>query len=76
MDDLLIVNVSGTAYSALTVGFKNPGMAHPGAFVDTLNSANPQIWTKALSLSAVIGGYVATISVPAYSTVAVSLTAG
>jgi len=75
-DDLLIVNVSGTAYSALTVGFKNPGMAHPGAFVDTLNSANPQIGTKALSLSAVIGGYVATISVPAYSTVAVSLTAG
>jgi Glycosyl hydrolases family 39 len=74
-DDMLIVNVGGTAYSALTVGFKNPGLTQPGAFVYTLNSANPQIGTKALSLSAVIGGYVATINVPAYSTVAVSLTA-
>ncbi|HET7641548.1 MAG TPA: hypothetical protein VFK47_22750, partial [Ktedonobacteraceae bacterium] len=69
-DDMLIVNVGGTAYSALTVGFKNPGLTQPGAFVYTLNSANPQIGTKALSLSAVIGGYVATINVPAYSTVA------
>lgn len=75
-DDMLIVNVGGTAYSALTVGFKNPGLTQPGAFVYTLNSANPQIGTKALSLSAVIGGYVAMINVPAYSTVAVSLTAG
>lgn len=75
-DDMLIVNVGGTAYSAFTVGFKNPGLTNPGAFVYTLNSANPQIGTKALSLSAVIGGYVAMIDVPAYSTVAVSLTAG
>ncbi len=74
-DDVLIVNVSGTAYSALTLGFKNPGIVHSDAFVYTLNSANPQIATRALSLSAVIGGYVATISVPAYSTVAISLTA-
>lgn len=73
-DDVLIVNPSGTSYSGLTVGLKNPGIAHPTGFIYTLNQDNPQIGTSTLSLLAATGGYVATISVPAYSTVALSLT--
>jgi Glycosyl hydrolases family 39 len=73
-DDILIVNMGATPYSALTLGFKNPGLIQPHAFIYTLNQDNPQIGTKTLPLSAVMSGYVATITVPPYSTVALSLT--
>ena len=72
-DDVLIVNISSTPYTGLTLGIKNPGTAHPNAFVYTLNQSNLQIGTSKLTPSAVVGGYVTTINVPAYSTVALSL---
>lgn len=72
-DNVLIVNTSGTAYTQLTLALQNPGLANPTASVYTLNSSHPQIGTSSVTLSAVSGGYTVTISVPAYSTVALSL---
>lgn len=73
-DNVLIVNTSGTAYTQLTLALQNPGLANPTASVYTLNSSHPQIGASSVTLSAVSGGYTVTISVPAYSTVALSLT--
>lgn len=77
-DDVLIVNTGATSYTGLSLGLKNTAISATatGASVYTLNQANPQIGTQALPLQAVIGGYVATINVPAYSTVALSLASG
>lgn len=72
-DNVLIVNMSGTSYTGLTLGIKNPGITDPGAFVYILNQGNLQIGTSKLTPSAVMGGYVTTINIPAYSTVALSL---
>ena len=72
-DTVLIVNTSGSAYTQLTIAVQNPGLAHPTASVYTLNASHPQIGTSSATLSAVSGGYTVTISVPAYSTVALSL---
>jgi hypothetical protein len=72
-DNVLIVNTSGTAYTQLTIALQNPGLALPTASVYTLNASYPQIGTSSATLSAVSGGYTVTISVPAYSTVALSL---
>jgi len=73
-DDVLIVNTSGTAYSQLTISLQNPGLVQPKSSVFTLNQGNPQISTSPITLSGGSGGYTATINVPAYSTVALSLT--
>jgi Glycosyl hydrolases family 39 len=72
-DNVLIVNTSGTTYSNLTVSLQNPGLAHPTASVYTLDQSNPHIGTSSITLSAGTGGYTATINIPAYSTVALSL---
>lgn len=72
-DTVLIVNTSSTAYMTLTIGLQNPGLAQPTASVYTLDSSYPQIGTSLTALSTVGGGYTVTISVPAYSVVAVSL---
>jgi hypothetical protein len=73
-DNVLIVNTSSTAYTQLTIALQNPGLALPTASVYTLNASYPQIGTSSATLSAVSGGYTVTINVPAYSTVALSLT--
>ncbi len=73
-DNVLIVNTSGSAYTQLTIALQNPGLTLPTASVYTLNASYPQIATSSATLSAVSGGYTVTISVPAYSTVALSLT--
>ena len=72
-DNVFIVNTSGTAYSNLTVSVQNPGLTNPVASVYTLNQSNSQIGTKSVSLSAGTGGYTTTVSIPAYSIVALSL---
>jgi hypothetical protein len=73
-DDVLIVNTSSTSYSRLTISLQNPGLLHPTASVFTLDQSNAKIGTSSITLSAGTGGYTAIINVPAYSTVALSLT--
>jgi Glycosyl hydrolases family 39 len=72
-DSIVIVNPSSTSYSAVTVQATGSGYLSPSAIVYTLNQANPKIANASLSLKVIAGGYQATISVPAYSTVAVTL---
>jgi Glycosyl hydrolases family 39 len=76
-DSVLIVNTSGTSYPQLTVGLKNPGTVQSSTTpVYTLNQNSPQIGINQITMLKETSGYIATVSVPAYSTVAVSLTAG
>jgi hypothetical protein len=77
-DNVLIVNTSGTTYPQLNIGLQNPGAltAQLAFSLYTLNQNGPQIVTKQITMLASKSGYVAPISVPAYSTVAVSLAAG
>jgi hypothetical protein len=72
-DSIVIVNPSSTSYSAVTVQATGSGYLSPAATVFTLNEANPKIDTEPLALKTITGGFQATVSVPAYTTVAVTL---
>jgi hypothetical protein len=58
----------------VTVQASNVGFSSVSGTKYTLNQANPKIATGSVSLKKITSGYQATVSVPAYSTVAVSLT--
>jgi len=73
-DNVVIVNPTSTSYKAVTVTLANPGMTSVTGTSYLLNSSNSQISTESTALTPVSGGYTATIAVPAYSTVAVSMT--
>lgn len=77
-DDVLIINTSGTSYPLLAIGLQNTGtLTMQSVFsLYTLNRSNPQISMKQQTLFESKIGYLAPISVPAYSTVAISLAAG
>jgi len=68
-----IVNPSGTSYLAVKVVANNAGFATAKGTQYLLNSANAKITSKALTLTAITGGFSASVAVPAYSTVAVSI---
>jgi|HubBroStandDraft_6_1064221.scaffolds.fasta_scaffold77875_2 hypothetical protein len=72
-DSIVIVNPSGTAYPSVVVQARGTGYLSPSATLYTLNQANPKIASGFLTLNVMAGGYQATVSVPAYSTVAVTL---
>ena len=71
-DDILIVNPTGQNYSP-TVLAQNPGSVKDTASLYILNEANLQISTQQITLSSGSNGYSVTVSVPAYSTVAIAL---
>ncbi len=73
-DNILVVNTGATNYTALTVFIQNARFQSPGT-VFTLNAANPHITSQsvALAVSQDGNGYNATISIPEYSTVALSM---
>ncbi len=73
-DSIVIVNPSGTAYSSVTVVASHPGYSSVSGKKYTLNKSNPKIASSSLTLKSVSGGFEGTISVPAYSTVAVTVT--
>jgi hypothetical protein len=73
-DSIVLVNPTGTAISGLTVVAQNPGYSSATATEFTLNKANPKIASSSLSLKTVSGGFQATVTVPAYSTVAINVT--
>jgi hypothetical protein len=72
-DSIVIVNPSGTSYAAVNVEATGLGYLSAAGTVYTLNQANPKISSAPLTLNPITGGYQATVSVPAYSTVAVTL---
>jgi hypothetical protein len=73
-DNVVVVNPTSTAYGAVIVTFSNPGLKAGAATVYLLNRSNSQITTQSVTLTPVSGGCSARVAVPAYSTVAVSLT--
>ena len=72
-DEIVIVNPTATSYSAVNVTFANPGVVSATGTAYLLNRSNGEISTQSASLRPVSGGYSATVAVPAYSTVALSL---
>lgn len=72
-DSFVIVNPSGTSYSAVQVVAHNAGFTTGVGTQYLLNAANAKITSKALTLTSISGGFSATVAVPAYSTVAVSI---
>jgi hypothetical protein len=72
-DVVVVVNPTATALSSVKVTANNAGFSTAVGKLYTLNRANPNIASKSLSLTKITGGYTATISVPAYSTVAVTI---
>ena len=68
---IVIVNPTGTAYSSLKVVAKNAGFTAGVATAVELGPGSPQITTRSVGITESAGAYSGTISVPAYSTVAV-----
>lgn len=73
-DNIAIINPTSTAYTAVPVSINNPGITSATGTSYLLNSSNSQITTGSLTLSLSGSTYNTTVDVPAYSTVAVSLT--
>jgi hypothetical protein len=76
-DSVVVVNPTSTSYSAVNVILTNPGL--PSASTGTvylLDRSNGQIASQSVSLKSISGGYSATVEVPAYATVAVSVKSG
>jgi hypothetical protein len=72
-DEVVVVNPTSTPYSAVGVKFANPGIVSATGTAYLLNSSNGQITSQSASLTLASGVYSATVQVPAYSTVAISL---
>jgi Glycosyl hydrolases family 39 len=72
-DVVVVVNPTATAVSSVKVTANHAGFSTAAGKLYILNRANPNITSKSLSLTKITGGYTATISVPAYSTVAVAI---
>lgn len=73
-DDVVVINPTSSDYNAVTVLFNNPGLTLNSGTVYLLNRANGQISSQSVALQPTAGGYSAQVTVPAYSTVAVSTT--
>jgi len=72
-DAIVVINPTGTNYSAVQVVARNPGIASAKGTSYLLNASNPKITSKSITLGSISGGYSATVAVPAYSVVAVSV---
>jgi hypothetical protein len=71
---VVLANPTGSDVSSLVVKLQNPGSLTPsGATMYTLNQANPQIATQAITLTSLTDGYKVTVNVPHYSVVAISV---
>ena len=75
-DNVVVINPTSTYYSAVTINLTNPGLSSTSGTVFLLDRSNGQISSQSVSLKAISGGYSATIEVPAYATVALSVKGG
>jgi hypothetical protein len=73
-DSVVVINPTSTSHSAVNVILANPGLpSETTGTVYLLDRSNGQISSQSVSLKPVSGGYSATVEVPAYATVAVSV---
>ena len=72
-DNVAIINPTSTSYSYVTVNLTNTGLSSPTGTQYLLNRTNNEITSEAVKVTPTSSGYSATVSVPAYSTVAVSI---
>jgi len=72
-DAIVVVNPTSINYSSVKLVANNAGLSTGVGKLFTLNQANPHIASSSVSLTKIAGGYQATISVPAYSTVALTI---
>jgi len=72
-DSVVVVNPTSTSYSSVRVVASNTGYSSAVGKKFLLNRSNPHITTSSQALTKITGGFEATISVPAYSTVAVTI---
>ena len=73
-DSLVITNPTSSDFTNLPISLQNTGNVLSTGTYFLLNKANPTITAQTLSLTPSGSGYTATINVPHYSVVAVSLT--
>jgi len=75
-DTIVVVNPTNTSYSSVTVVANNAGFSSAVGTLFILDQANPHIARQSLVLAgSSTGEFAATIAVPAYSTVAVTIAA-
>jgi hypothetical protein len=72
-DAMVLVNPTSSDVTNVTVSLQNIGYANPAATLYLLNSANGQISSQPLALNLVGNGVTATVTIPAYSTVGISV---
>jgi PKD repeat protein len=73
-DNVVVVNPTSTNYSAVNINFIGPGITSwPKGVVYLLNASHGQISSESATVRSISGGYAATVEVPPYSTVALSL---
>ena len=73
-NSVVIVNPSSTSYAAVRVVMNNAGFTTARGKRHLLNGSNYQIATNSLTMAKISGGYSVYVKVPAYSTVAVTIT--
>jgi Glycosyl hydrolases family 39/PKD domain len=72
-DDLVIINPTSTSYSSVAINVKNIGLRSPSGIEYLLNRSSGEISSEPVKLYDTSTGYWATLDVPAYSTVALSV---
>jgi hypothetical protein len=72
-DAIVIINPESSSVSDVVVTANNPGYSSVEGTMYTLDKSNPHILSEAVTLKSVSGGFKTTITVPAYSTVAITL---
>jgi hypothetical protein len=72
-DEVVIVNPTASSYSSVAVSLVNPGLTSVSGQTHLLNSSNSQISSDPVIFNSLPGTYWATVAVPAYSTVALSM---
>jgi hypothetical protein len=72
-DNVVVVNPTASA-TTVNLAVTNGGLAALGGTMFVLNATNPTITAAAHAVTAVASGYTSTMAVPAYSTVALSVT--
>lgn len=72
-DNVVVINPTATNYGTVAVALNNSGLAGATAAAYLLNKSNGQITTESVTLTPVSGGYSAQLAVPAYSTLALSI---
>ena len=72
-DDVVIVNPTASSYSSVSVSLANPGLTSATARMYLLNKWDSKISSAPVIFSSTPAMYTATVAIPAYSTVAVSM---